>query len=717
MPEAGGGTVVPESRAGAAVVVKHDGEHDQDEQRGRTAGENALGRHRVDATARHGAQTSRASAAQGRRSYGCAVSAERPLSDELVIVANRLPVVRADDGSWEVSPGGLVSALAPIVQAGRGSWIGWAGIPGAPPKAFDHGGMRLTPIGLNAREIEGFYEGFANRTLWPLYHDAVRPPEFRREWWQSYVETNQRFAELTAKVASPGATVWVHDYQLHLVPALLRALRPDLRIGFFLHIPLPPQELFMQLPWRQQIVEGMLGRRPRRLPAAGGGAELPADRPPARRRPPRARADPVSGAHGARRARSRSRSTSARSTPSRRCPRPRAPPGSCARHWARRAGSCSASTGSTTPRASTCACRPSASCSQSGVTTAGETVLVQVATPSRERVTTYRQLRERVERAVGRINGEFGRLGHPAIHYQHHNLPREELCALYAAADVMLVTPLRDGMNLVCKEYVAARHRGGGVLVLSEFAGAAGELRQALLVQPARRRRHARDDRAGDLAARRRGAPAHARDAPPGAHARRAPLRAQRSSKRSRRTPSERRVQRTATATAARSSRRSRALAREPHLLVACDYDGTLAPIVDVPGDARPQRESVAALRALAALAETSVAVISGRSLHDLAALSRLPEEIHLVGSHGTEFDVGFARALAPEALALRDRVTDELHAIAATQPGRDASSSSRPARRCTTGRPPRRTARPHARPCARARRSCPACTRARASR
>src|SRR4029078_10692382 len=119
--------------------------------------------------------------------------------------------------------------------------------------------MRCAPIVLSAREIEGFYEGFANRTLWPLYHDAVRPPEFRREWWQSYVETNERFADLTAKVASRNATVWVHDYQLHLVPAMLRALRPDLRIGFFLHIPLPPQELFMQLPARRQLVEGMLG--------------------------------------------------------------------------------------------------------------------------------------------------------------------------------------------------------------------------------------------------------------------------------------------------------------------------------------------------------------------------------------------------------------------------------------------------------------------------
>ena len=134
-------------------------------------------------------------------------------------------------------------------------------------------------------------------------------------------------------------------------------------------------------------------------------------------------------------------------------------------------------------------------------------------------------------------------------------------------------------------------------------------------------------------------------------------------------------------------------LAREPHLLVACDYDGTLAPIVDVPGEARPARESVAALRALAALPDTSVAVISGRSLHDLAALSRLPEEIHLVGSHGTEFDVGFARALAPEARELRDRVTEELHAIAAPRPGVTPWSTSRPVRRCTTARPPRRTA------------------------
>jgi trehalose 6-phosphate synthase len=275
----------------------------------------------------------------------------------------------------------------------------------------------------------------------------------------------------------------VHDYQLHLVPALLRALRPDLRIGFFLHIPLPPQELFMQLPWRQQIVEGMLGadlvgfQRPVAAQNFMQICRRLVDVQPARAQIPyqgrtvRVGAFPVSIDFGEIDAIAALPET-----------------GRAAAELRKALGS---------PRRVLLGVdrldytkgidvrlQAFRELLQSGVTTAGETVLVQVATPSRERVTTYRQLRERVERAVGRINGEFGRLGHPAIHYQHHNLPREDLCALYAAADVMLVTPLRDGMNLVCKEYVAARHRGGGVLVLSEFAGAAGELRQALLVNP-----------------------------------------------------------------------------------------------------------------------------------------------------------------------------------------------------------------------------------------
>src|SRR5690349_1514219 len=184
----------------------------------------------------------------------------------LVIVANRLPVDRVTepDGStsWRRSPGGLVSALAPVMNTQGGAWIGWPGdvsddtgdlVP------FEHEGMTLVPVPISAVEYEEYYEGFSNATLWPLYHDLVAKPEFHREWWDSYIDVNQRFAAAAAEVAAEGAVVWVQDYQLQLVPALLRELRPDLRIGFFLHIPFPPIELFMQMPFRAEILRGLLG--------------------------------------------------------------------------------------------------------------------------------------------------------------------------------------------------------------------------------------------------------------------------------------------------------------------------------------------------------------------------------------------------------------------------------------------------------------------------
>ena len=145
------------------------------------------------------------------------------------------------------------------MRANNGTWIGWPGGTDSDLEPFEEGGMKLVPMSLSAQEIEEFYEGFSNGTLWPIYHDVVAKPEFHREWWDSYVTVNQRFAERAAEVAAKGATVWVHDYQLQLVPHQLRELRPDLRIGFYLHIPFPPNELFQQLPWRRQILEGLLG--------------------------------------------------------------------------------------------------------------------------------------------------------------------------------------------------------------------------------------------------------------------------------------------------------------------------------------------------------------------------------------------------------------------------------------------------------------------------
>ena len=166
-----------------------------------------------------------------------------------------------DDGepSWTRSPGGLVTALAPVMAGADGAWIGWGGSPDLELDPFEVDGTQLVPVTLSADDVERYYEGFSNDTLWPLYHDVIAPPTFHRQWWEAYQRVNQRFAEAAARQAAKGATVWVHDYQLQLVPRLLRELRPDLRIGYFHHIPFPPLEIFAQLPWRKQVVEGLLG--------------------------------------------------------------------------------------------------------------------------------------------------------------------------------------------------------------------------------------------------------------------------------------------------------------------------------------------------------------------------------------------------------------------------------------------------------------------------
>lgn len=412
---------------------------------------------------------------------------------EIVVVANRLPVdltVEADGTtSWRRSPGGLVSALEPVMQAADGAWIGWTGSPDVEAEAFDADDMHLVPLTLSADEVADYYEGFSNDTLWPLSHDVISPPEFHRHWWDAYRRVNRRFAEAAAGLAAPGAVVWVHDYQLQLVPALLRELRPDLRIGYFHHIPFPPLEIFAQLPWRRQVVEGLLGadlvgfqragdasnfirvvRRLTDLAARGQLVTVPA-REGAPERVVRAAAFPISIDSSRFDAMARKPEVRARAQEI------RADLGDPEvlllgvdrldytkgiRHRIKAYGELLAE----------------------GRLTVPNSTFVQVASPSRENVEAYQQLRDEVESLVGRINGEFGTIGSAAVHYLHHSYPPEEMAALYLAADVMLVTSLRDGMNLVAKEFVAACVDDRGVLVLSEFTGAADELSGSLLVNP-----------------------------------------------------------------------------------------------------------------------------------------------------------------------------------------------------------------------------------------
>ncbi|MFI5832825.1 trehalose-6-phosphate synthase [Micromonospora sp. NPDC051300] len=405
----------------------------------------------------------------------------------LVVVANRLPIDDsvAPDGAfeWRRSPGGLVSALHPLLRHTPATWVGWAGGTGPAPELPDVDGVRMRTVALNAEDFRDHYEGFANATLWPLYHDAVEQPEYHRRWWEAYQRVNQRFAEAAAEVAEPGGLVWVQDYHLQLVPGLLRALRPDLRIGFFLHVPFPPPELFMQLPRRSELLRGMLGADLigfQRAQAAHNFAQLAAKvlglsatdrRIGVDDRVVRIGAFPV-----------------AIDTAEMSALAARPEVADRARRLRQDLGQPEKVILSVDRMDYTKGIEQRLKAYRellaSGDVKVRDTVLVQVAVPSRDRVAQYQILRDRVEHQVGRINGEFGRVGEPAIHYLTQPFDRAELVALYRVADVMAVTPLRDGMNLVAKEYVAARVDGTGALLLSEFAGAAAELEQAYLVNP-----------------------------------------------------------------------------------------------------------------------------------------------------------------------------------------------------------------------------------------
>ncbi|WP_169582263.1 trehalose-6-phosphate synthase [Microbacterium thalassium] len=411
---------------------------------------------------------------------------------DLVVVANRLPVDRVVDPSgeqtWRRSPGGLVTALEPVMRRADGAWIGWPGQPDIEVEPFEFEGTQLVPVALSSDEVEKYYEGMSNDTFWPLYHDVIAEPRYRRVWWDTYVRVNRRFAEATAAVAAEGAMVWVQDYQLQLVPRMLREARPDLTIGYFHHIPFPAYGLYSQLPWRRQVLEGLLGadvigfqrvadagnfaravRRVLRYDTKASGISVPNE--DGTSRTALAKAFPISiDAESyielARRPDIQARAAEIRAelgNPKRiLLGVDRLDYTKGIRHRLKAFGELL----------------------HDGRISVEDVTLVQVASPSRERVEAYVQLRDEIELTVGRINGDFDTMGHTAIRYLHQAYPREEMVALFLAADVMLVTALRDGMNLVAKEYVATRIDHRGVLVLSEFAGAADELPSAVRINP-----------------------------------------------------------------------------------------------------------------------------------------------------------------------------------------------------------------------------------------
>jgi trehalose 6-phosphate synthase/phosphatase len=407
----------------------------------------------------------------------------------LLIVSNRLPVtVRLAEGkvAVEQSSGGLATGMKGPHDRLGGLWIGWPGaLDALPDDARSEADrrlaeLRLVPVPLTAEEIARYYEGYSNTVLWPLFHYAIaRLPQEVRDF-EVYEAVNARFAEAVASHYQPGDLVWVHDYQLMLVPQKLRELIPDALIGFFLHIPFPSSEIFRLLPQREELLAGLLGADLIGFHTATfmrhfassvlrlAGAPTEVDRIRWRAREVRLGVFPM----GIDAAKFSERAAS---------------PEVKAIVDAHRAGGEQLLVGID---------RLDYTKGISRRLVAFERLLrrhpelrekvrlVQVAVPSRENVEAYRELREEVDAMVGRIHGEFATPGWSPVHYLYRNLPQDEIVALYRAADAVLVTPLRDGMNLVAKEFVASRPDEDGVLVLSEFAGAAAELSEALFVNP-----------------------------------------------------------------------------------------------------------------------------------------------------------------------------------------------------------------------------------------
>ena len=408
----------------------------------------------------------------------------------VLIVSNRLPVTArsTDEGDvrLERSVGGLATGLRTTHATSESWWIGWLGDLRLDSKERHQvreqlGAMRASAVALDAGDAKIFYSRLSNGILWPLAHDRLDRLPLHLEGWDAYERVNERFADAVAELWRPGDLVWVHDYHLMRLPALLRLRIPRARIGFFLHIPFPNPEIFLVLPARKWLVEGMLGadlvgfhtRRYRGHFTAAVrrlfGLEMDADS--------HLRYDNRAVRLGIFPMGIDAKAFNERA----------ADPGVIMKSLGHKPGKERLILGIDRLDYSKGIPRRLAAIErllESHPEWRRSVRFLQVAVPSRGSVGAYRSFRREVEQLVSRINGRFGTSTWMPIHYMHQSLEHDDLIALYRAADVMLVTPVRDGMNLVAKEFVACRNDENGVLVLSEFAGAADDLGDALIVNP-----------------------------------------------------------------------------------------------------------------------------------------------------------------------------------------------------------------------------------------
>jgi trehalose 6-phosphate synthase/phosphatase len=414
----------------------------------------------------------------------------------LIVVSNRLPVTVNTSGSEpEIVPssGGLVTALSPILRQYSGYWVGWTGTDRTEKieRLFDEysgGHYELVPLYLNSEERDNFYLGFSNEILWPLFHDLQTRCNFDPAYWQTYVSVNEKYAKALLSVAAPGDLVWVQDYHLMLVGEAVKKRSAGWELAYFHHIPFPSPDMLEKLPWRTQVLEGLLHfnllgfqtHRDRRNFVACVREFLP-------------EASVTRVGH-----------RSCVTLGEQRSVLGDFPIGIDFEEFSVGASDPAVAQRAAQIKSDLSGCtlvlgvdrldytkgiperlRAFRSLLGSDDAIRGKVVLVQIVVPSRINIRKYRELRSDIEKLVSSINGGYGSSAWVPVHYMHRNIDRAELLALYRAADIALVTPLKDGMNLVAKEYCAAQVEEQGVLILSEFAGAANQLKSgALLVNP-----------------------------------------------------------------------------------------------------------------------------------------------------------------------------------------------------------------------------------------
>ncbi|MFS8477974.1 MAG: trehalose-6-phosphate synthase [Micromonosporaceae bacterium] len=408
----------------------------------------------------------------------------RPKQYDLVMAVNWLPVIRDHKNGgvrWRDRASGAYAALRGVASARRGAWVGWSGLADTALDPFPVGDLWLHPVPLSEREADEHYRGYCASGLAPLYHGSVEPPVFKEPWHEAYQAVNDRFAATVADIAAPGGVVWLHDFHLQLAPAHLRRLRPDLLVGFFMHSPFPPAELFLRLPMRSEIMSGLLGadligfqhaRSANNFLELAGHLGLPTGDDFVDLGDHQVKVGVFPMSINATEVRNLANDPTVRTRAAalrRRLKDPR------------------------TVFLAVSRLDPAEGIEQrlsayaellaEGRLDPAETVLIQVAEPDGDGG-FHEALRHRVDRKVAEINGLYSRVGHAVVHYVHRELDRAERVALYLAADVMLATPLRAGMTLSAKEFVAARADDSGHLVLSEFTGAAADLPEAIIVNP-----------------------------------------------------------------------------------------------------------------------------------------------------------------------------------------------------------------------------------------